>query len=166
MNIHRPSRTVPVTYVPAALLLALSLLVTVCAAAETVPNAGSLLQTVPAPQPQTTAPPAAAMPAIRPNSQAAMPDTTPFLVRQLRIEGNTVFDSATLQALLASLEGQRMSLPQIAQGIEVITSYYRAADYPLARAIIPAQTIDNGVVRVQVIEANWGQVELRNNSVV
>ena len=166
MNIHRPSRTVPVTYVPAALLLALSLLVTVCAAAETEPNAGSLLQTVPAPQPQTTAPPAAAMPAIRPNSQAAMPDTTPFMVRQLRIEGNTVFDSATLQALLASLEGQRMSLPQIAQGIDAITSYYRAAGYPLARAIIPAQTIEDGVVRVQVIEANWGQIDLRNNSAI
>ena len=166
MNIHRPSRTVPVTYVPAALLLALSLLVTVCAAAETVPNAGSLLQTVPAPQPQTTAPPAAAMPAIRPNSQAAMPDTTPFLVRQLRIEGNTVFDSATLQALLASLEGQRMSLPQIAQGIDAITSYYRAAGYPLARAILPAQPIEDGVVRVQVIEANWGQIDLRNNSAI
>ncbi len=148
------------------LLLALPVLFTVCAAADTVPNAGSLLQTVPAPQPQTTAPPAAAMPAIRPDPQAATPDTTPFLVRQLRIEGNTVFDTATLQALLAPIQGQRLTLPQVAQGIEAITTYYRAAGYPLARAIIPAQTIENGVVRVQVIEANWGQVELRNNSVV
>jgi hemolysin activation/secretion protein len=95
-----------------------------------------------------------------------MPETTPFLVRQLNVEGNTVFDSATLQALLAPLQDKRLTLPQIAEGIEAITTYYRAAGYPLARTIIPAQTIEDGVLRVQVIEANWGQVELSNNSAV
>jgi len=95
-----------------------------------------------------------------------MPNTAPFLVRQLRVEGNTVFDTATLQALLATMQDKRLTLPQIAEGIEAITTYYRAAGYPLARTIIPAQTIENGVLRVQVIEANWGQVELHNNSAV
>ena len=148
----------------AALLLALPLLCTVCTAAETVPNAGGLLQTVPAqPLPRTT-PAASALPAIGAEQQAAMPDTAPFLVRQLRVDGNTVFDADTLQALLAPMQDKRLTLPQIAEGIEAITTYYRAAGYPLARAIIPAQTIEDGVVRVQVIEANWGQVALRNNS--
>ena len=95
-----------------------------------------------------------------------MPETTPFLVRQLNVEGNTVFDSATLQALLLPLQDKRLTLPQIAEGVEAITTYYRAAGYPLASTIIPAQTIEDGVLRVQVIEANWGQVELRNSSAV
>jgi hemolysin activation/secretion protein len=95
-----------------------------------------------------------------------MPDTRPFLVRQLRVEGNTVFDTATLQALLASMLDQRLPLPQIAQGIEAITTYYREAGYPLARTIIPAQTIEDGVIRVQVVEASWGRVDLRNSSAV
>ena len=148
----------------AALLLALPILCTVCAAAETVPNAGGLLQTVPTQPLQRTTPAASALPALRPDEQAAMPDTMPFLVRQLRVEGNTVFDTVTLQALLAPMQDKRLTLPQIAEGVEAITTYYRAAGYPLARAIIPAQTIEDGVVRVQVIEANWGQVVLRNNS--
>ncbi len=150
----------------AALLLALPILCTVCAAAETVPNAGGLLQTVPTQPLQRTTPAASALPALRADEQAAMPNTAPFLVRQLRVEGNTVFDSATLQALLVSMQDKRLTLPQIAEGIEAITAYYRAAGYPLARAIIPAQTIEDGLVRVLVIEANWGQVELRNNSAV
>lgn len=163
INSARPPRTSPATRVPTALVLALPLL---CVAAENVPNAGGLLQTVPAQPPQRAAPGGSPLPAIRPEPQAAMPDTAPFVVRQFRIEGNTVFDSATLQALLASIEGQSLTLPQIAEGIEAITTYYRAAGYPLARTIIPAQTIEDGVVSVQVIEANWGQVELRNNSAV
>ena len=148
---------------PAALLLALPL---VCAAADTVSNAGALLQTVPTQPPQRTTPAASALPAIGAEQQAAMPDTAPFLVRQLRVEGNTVFDSATLQALLATMQDKRLTLPQIAEGIGAITIYYRTAGYPLARTIIPAQTIEDGVVRVQVIEANWGQVDVRNNSAV
>ncbi len=166
MNVERLGRNVAVTLVPAVLLLTLPFAFTVCAAADTVPNAGSLLQTIPTPQPQSAAPAASAMPALRADEQAAMPDTTPFLVRQLRIEGNTVFDNAALQALLATMQGQRLTLPQIAEGIQAITSYYRAAGYPLARAIIPAQTIEGGVVRVQVMEANWGQIDLRNNSAI
>ena len=163
MSTDRPPHTSPATRLPTAFVLALPLL---CAAAENVPNAGGLLQTVPAQPLQRNAPGASSLPAIRPDTQAAMPDTAPFLVRQLRIEGNTVFDSATLQALLATMQDKRLTLSQIAEGIEAITTYYRGAGYPLARAIIPAQTIEDGVIRVQVIEANWGQVEVRNNSAV
>ena len=163
MSTDRPPHTSPATRLPTAFVLALPLL---CAAAENVPNAGGLLQTVPAQPLQRTAPGASSLPAIRPDPQAAMPDTTPFVVRQFRIEDNTVFDSATLEALLASMQDKRLTLSQIAEGIEAITTYYRGAGYPLARAIIPAQTIEDGVVRVQVIEANWGQVEVRNKSAV
>ena len=163
ISADRPPRTSPATRVPTAFVLALPLL---CAAAENVPNAGGLLQTVPAQPRQRTAPGASSLPAIRPDPQAAMPDTTPFVVRQLRIEGNTVFDSATLEALLASMQDKRLTLSQIAEGIEAITTYYRGAGYPLARAIIPAQTIEDGAVRVQVIEVNWGRVEVRNKSAV
>jgi hemolysin activation/secretion protein len=163
ISADRPPRTSPATRVPTAFVLALPLL---CAAAENVPNAGGLLQTVPAQPLQRTDPGASPLPAIRPDPQAAMPDTMPFVVRQFRIEGNTVYGSATLQALLATMQDKRLTLSQIAEGIEAITTYYRAAGYPLARAIIPAQTIEDGVVRVQVIEANWGQVEVRNNSAV
>jgi hemolysin activation/secretion protein len=163
INSARPPHMSLTTRVPTSLVLALPLL---CAAAENVPNAGGLLQTVPAQPPQRTAPGGSPLPAIRPEPQAAMPDTTPFVVRQFRIEGNTVFDTATLQALLASMQDKRLTLPQIAEGIEAITTYYRAAGYPLARTIIPAQTIEDGVVSVQVIEANWGQMEVRNSSAV
>ena len=166
MNANRLPRTALGSFLPAALLLALSLVCGVCAAADTVPNAGSLLQTVPTQPLQRTAPAASSLPALSAEPPAAMPETTPFLVRQLNVDGNTVFDSATLQALLAPLQDKRLTLPQIAEGIEAITTYYRAAGYPLARTIIPAQTIEDGVLRVQVIEANWGQVELSNNSAV
>jgi len=63
INSARPPHMSRVTRVPTSLVLALPLL---CAAAENVPNAGGLLQTVPAQPLQRTDPGASPLPAIRP----------------------------------------------------------------------------------------------------
>ena len=95
-----------------------------------------------------------------------LPETNPFFVRQIRITGNTVFDTPTLHALLAHAEGQRLTLLELSESIYAITDFYRKAGYPLARAVIPVQTIDDGMVTVQVVEARIGSIELNNHSVV
>ena len=162
----RPYRSNSVTLLrglPALVLLTLPHLVM---AAETQPNAGSLLGTVPNKRLEPAKPSGSPVPGIPADAATVLPASKPFLVREMRIEGNTVFDSATLEALLAPMVGQSLTLPQIGEGIEAITAYYRAAGYPLARTIIPVQVIENGVFRVRVIEANWGRVDLTNNSSV
>jgi len=45
-----------------------------------------------------------------------------------------------------------------------ITAYYHAHGFPLARAIIPAQTIRDGVVNIEVIEARYGKTLLDSHS--
>jgi hemolysin activation/secretion protein len=67
---------------------------------------------------------------------------------------------------VAPVEGMRLSLGQLDDAIGVITEFYRRAGYLLARAIIPAQTIENGVVAVQIIEASLGDVQLDNRSAI
>jgi hemolysin activation/secretion protein len=166
MNLPHTTRvrthTAPLPVLCCALLAALPLH---CLAAEALPNAGSLLQNQ-----QSSAPrPASAqipMPLPAAAAAAAIPAGSAFLVRQLRIEGNTAFDSAALHPLISGMEGQRLTLADIGSGIDAISAHYRAAGYPLARAIVPAQTVEDGVLRIQVIEASWGRVELQNHSAV
>ncbi|MEO8628796.1 MAG: POTRA domain-containing protein [Betaproteobacteria bacterium] len=45
-----------------------------------------------------------------------------------------------------------------------ITDYYHSHGHPLARAIIPAQTIRSGIVRIDIIEARYGKIGLNNRS--
>jgi len=128
-----------------------------------VPGAGSILQQTqpllpPAPSPTGTGL------AIQQPGGAPLPVSAPFEVKQIQIEGNTAIDTPTLHALVAPAEGTTLSLPQLGQVVARITDYYRAHGYPLARAIIPAQTIQDGVVRVVIIEARYGQIELDNHS--
>ncbi len=93
-----------------------------------------------------------------------LPPTAAFPVTTIRISGNTLFDAETLHALVADGEGKNLTLPQLGELAARITEYYRAHGYPLARAIVPAQTIRDGLIDVQVIEARFGKILLDNRS--
>jgi hemolysin activation/secretion protein len=128
-------------------------------------GAGSLLQQaeprlVPAPLPNGT------KLQIDPAPTTVLPQSEAFTVKQFEIVGNTVFSTPTLKALIADEEGQLLTLPKLGELTSRITMYYRSQGYPLARAIVPAQTISSGVVRIQVIEANYGKISLDNQTAV
>ena len=140
------------------LVMTSSVIVTAAhAAAPGQPNAGSILQQVqPLPAPTYT-----------PNSPWLMFDKSDdkekrllsnetFMLRGIQITHNTIFDTATLTALVADALGAELSLSQLSELAARLTDYYRSHGYPLARTIIPAQTIEAGVVRLQVIEPRYG----------
>src|ERR1700722_6858404 len=135
----------------------------VYAAEPVVPGAGSILQqTQPVlpPPPSTTG---AAL-AIEQPGEGAVPPSASFLLRAIELSGNTAFDTPTLHALIKDAEGKNITLPQLGQIAARITDYYRGHGYLLDRAIIPAQTIHDGVVRIDIIEARYGQIVLDNRS--
>lgn len=80
------------------------------------------------------------------------------------LEGNSAIGSDELLALLADLRGRTLTLAQLQAGAGRITTRYRERGYPLARAYLPAQAIDGGVVRIAVLEGRYGQVEVHNAS--
>lgn len=131
----------------------------------TLPGAGSLLQQIQPAKPLLPAPGGTGL-TIEQEDAAKLPPSAPFMVKVFRISGNTLFDTATLQALIADAQGQSLSLVQISTLTDRITEYYHSHDYPLARAIIPAQVIQGGVVNIEIIEAHYGKINLNNSSPV
>ena len=144
----------------AALLVAFPAL---AAAQPVAPGAGAILQQI-----QPVTPPAPSSTGtgltIERGDGAKLPPGAPFLVKTLQITGNTLFDTSTLHALVADAEGKNLTLSQVGELAARITGYYQSRGYPLARAIIPAQTIAAGIVRIEVIEARYGQISLDNRS--
>ena len=127
------------------------------------PDAGTILQQAQPVNPPP-APPSATGLSIEQEDGSSLPQTAPFLVRSIQIAGNTRFDTPTLHALLADAEGQTLTLRQLHERVAMITRYYQAHGYPLARAIIPQQVIEAGNVRIEIIEARYGKVVLENSS--
>ena len=131
--------------------------------APQIPNAGSILQQN-QPQKQPSASSTGTGLTLDRSGANASPPSAPFPVSDLQITGNTLFDSATLHALVADVEGKNLTLEQLADAAARITRYYQDHGYPLARAVIPAQAVRNGVVHLQVIEARYGKIQLDNHS--
>ncbi len=149
----------------AALLVAFPALAAAQTAQPVAPGAGAILQQI-----QPVTPPAPSSTGtgltIDRGDGAKLPPGAPFLVKTLQITGNTLFATPTLHALVADAEGKSLTLSQLGELAARITGYYQSRGYPLARAIIPAQTIASGIVRIEVIEARYGQISLDNRSQV
>lgn len=55
------------------------------------------------------------------------------------------------------------TIGQLEQVADRVTNYYRRRGLILAKAVIPVQTVDNGIVVIQVIEGKLGQVLAEGN---
>jgi hemolysin activation/secretion protein len=126
-------------------------------------NSGQLLQQM-QPQPQT---PSSNLDLNiqKPKGQRSQ-DTSKFYVRSIQITGNKLLPGDALHALVASGEGHELSLNDLDELADKISSYYHDHGYPLALAYVPAQTLHDGDVRIAVVEARYGKVELQNQSEV
>src|ERR1700683_2937720 len=151
MHAKRLRTREPLTAALAILFLPLG----VHAAEPVVPGAGSILQ-----QTQPVMPPVPSATgtglAIEQPGGGTLPPSAPFLVKAIQLSGNTAFDTPTLHTLVAEAEGKSLTLPQLGRVAARISDYYHSHGYPLDRAILPAQTIKDGMVRLVLIEGAVG----------
>ncbi|MEM5316913.1 ShlB/FhaC/HecB family hemolysin secretion/activation protein [Paraburkholderia sp. JHI869] len=130
----------------------------------TPPNSGQLLQQVP--QPSTQPPPSNLDLTIQQPKNAPADDTKTFPVRTIEITGNTQLPTDLLHAVVAPSEGKNLTLSDLNALADKISDVYHERGFPLATAYVPAQTIENGIVRIDVAEARYGAVSLNNQSAV
>lgn len=134
--------------------------------AQAIPDAGQTVRELERPNPATQVPPKDAphltvMPE-RPAMSAA--DDARIAVRAFSITGATSFSDAELTSLLAEWTGRELSLAELQAAAARITRFYRERGFPVARAYVPAQTLDGGTVEIAVLEGRLGTIELRNAS--
>ena len=132
--------------------------------AQTPPNAGSLLrQIVPPTTQQTPSAPGVVVPVQL--APAQPPDQgVAFSVRQIQITGSTIFSESELLLLVSDMLNAERSLVQLQEAAARITARYRAAGYLLARAYLPQQKIENGLVSIVVLEGKLADIKIENVS--
>ena len=83
-----------------------------------------------------------------------------FRLTELVIEGVTAYRPEQLRSLYARFIGQEISVADLFAISESITERYRADGYLISRALVPAQRIENGIARIQVIEGFVSEVSV------
>lgn len=118
------------------------------------PNRDRLIQPSPPPNP---------LPSIAPVLPTPTPTSTPtpipgtdntvkIPVRKINITGSTIFSSRDFEPITKPLEGRDNTLEELRQATDRITQLYLDRGFITSRAVLVEQTIQNGVVQIQVIE--------------
>lgn len=136
-----------------ALALPLVLLTSVTWAQLAPPDAGTLMQQLPRPEPLrrpglAPTPEAAAQPARRPTGPQVR-------VQRFKLQGNTLLSSEQLAATLAPFVQQTLNLTQLEQAAQAVARRYREDGWVVS-AYLPAQDITQGEVLIQIEEARLG----------
>lgn len=101
---------------------------------------------------------------VEPLQPTEISSTATLYVCQIKICGNTVFDTNSLDALIIDGEEKTLNLTQLNELADRISHYYQRHGYLYSRAYIPAQHIKNGVVQFNILEARYGAIRIKNSS--
>ncbi|MGI2906024.1 ShlB/FhaC/HecB family hemolysin secretion/activation protein [Tolypothrix sp. VBCCA 56010] len=86
-----------------------------------------------------------------------------IFVRQFEIVGSTVFSSQELTELLKDYTGRNLSFAELFQARSAITDFYVKRGYITSAAIIPPQTLENGIVKIQIIEGSLEGIKVNGS---
>ncbi|MCD6034858.1 MAG: hxuB 3 [Rickettsiales bacterium] len=81
-----------------------------------------------------------------------------FTLKGVTIKGAKTISDAELASFYKDRIGKETSLGDLQGVASAITAHYRNEGYILSRAYIPAQRIENGVVRIEIMEGRIGKV--------
>ncbi len=98
-----------------------------------------------------------------PEGQKADPNAPKFAVSAVSFTGNSIISTAELQAAAKPLLAPQMNLADLNRVAEAITELYRNRGYRLARAVVVAQRVENGVVRIEILEGKLGKIDIHGN---
>lgn len=106
----------------------------------------------------------------RPLAQAAVttpqslptpvPQAAAFRLNDLRLNGAQALPAADLKAVTDPYIGRNVTLGDLEALAQAITAKYRERGFFLATAVVPVQTVRDGVVEISVIEGRLGKVDV------
>ena len=79
------------------------------------------------------------------------------------LNGNEVFTESALLAVLGDVTGKSYDLAGFRGLANKVSQYYRTHGYPFARAYIPAQSLEGGVLTIGVLEGLYGNVTVKSS---
>lgn len=84
-------------------------------------------------------------------------------ITQVEFPESKIFTQEELQRLVEPLFGKPVSIEDIKKVVDGITRCYVLGDYTTSRAYLPPQTIEDGVLKIGLMEGTVGKVRVEDN---
>ena len=87
-----------------------------------------------------------------------------FMVRRIKLTGNTVFGTQVLHQITSRYEGRKISTEELLALRNELTLYYIDHGYINSGAVIPDQEPREGVIEIAIIEGTLSDVRISGNT--
>ncbi len=131
--------------------------------AQAPPTAGSVMESLAGPRPSVPATPAQIILPEQPGPSIHDRKGKRFQVHSFRFVGNTVFPAQRLKRVIERYLDLELNLYDLNVAADAVTEFYHDRGYSLARAVIPPQRVEDGVVTIAVVEGRVGKVLFSGN---
>ena len=113
---------------------------------------------------QRPAPPPAEQPDLlqEPDEQPQEANEIKIQITRFNFTGNTVLSNEQLTNLTKDFVGKELSYNELRDVLRFISNFYRELGL-WARAILPEQDINNGVITIQIVEGRLGKVIIKSD---
>ena len=95
--------------------------------------------------------------------EPARNDTARVFISRIAVDASDILTAEEIQAITAPYENREISIAQLHEVVRKINEVYTSRNYITAKALLPPQTIKDGVVRIQLVEGRLGELLLSGN---
>lgn len=95
---------------------------------------------------------------------AATPGTVRFSLKSVLFDASHYLSGEALQALAEPLVGREVGIDDLQKLVERINALYTERGLATARAVLPPQSIDDGTVRIRLVEGQIGKIAVTGAS--
>ncbi|MBS2038543.1 ShlB/FhaC/HecB family hemolysin secretion/activation protein [bacterium] len=98
-----------------------------------------------------------------------VPATNSSEVSRIRVERfvlpefGSMLSNEEAQRIVAPFQGQALSLGEVQKAADALTAELKNRGYFLARVLVPVQQLENGQVRLEVLNGSIGQISVEGN---
>lgn len=99
-----------------------------------------------------------------PKTDLLMDKDKEIMVKGFQFIGNTLFESAELQSVVAKFTNKPIHFKELQEAVAAINAFYIKKGFFLSRSVLPAQDITNGLVSITIVEGELGEVLVQGNN--
>lgn len=98
-----------------------------------------------------------------PEQELDVPEGKKILIKKISLQGNTIFSRKQLEGIVTPYEGTEISIKDIHELCRKIQNSYIEKGYFLVRVYPPAQEIVDRTLKIEIMEATLGHLEIIGN---
>ena len=87
-----------------------------------------------------------------------------FLLKEVEIEQSKILSEKEIDAVLEKYENREVAIQELRELTEELNKLYQKKGFLTAKAVLPKQKIENGKVRIELVEAAVGEIYVKENN--